>query len=553
MSSLFNFQLIKLNDMKKIDFLLGLLFVGTIGIANGQTYNATTYAGGGGSGAATTGPIATTKFYSPERLTFDNDGNIIVVDRSNALIRKIDVATGMISTIAGSGVAGYTDANGVLAQFKNPWGATVDASGNIFVADAGNFVIRKIATDGTVTTYAGNGTSAVTNNDNPLLASFKQPLDVIFDKNNNLLVADGNSNLIRAIAPDGKVTTYAGDGTSAGNSLNIDNDNPLLAIFDDPSGLGKDKNGNIYVADRFSARIRKIDVDKKVTTVAGSGTVGNTDNTDPLSATFTNPYDVDVDASGNIFVVELSHDVRKIAANGTVTTIAGLPGSSGDVDGVGSIARFYNPSGVLVAPNGVVYVVEVSNQKIKALIPSTLPVNLAYFTGKMNDANGVSLTWSTASEQNNDYFDLLRSSDGVTWSSIKTIKGKGNSNEKAFYSHIDTSPLAGINYYVLKQVDFDGTSTFSDIVDINFKLGVTKKLTGFYENNILVISAESPENDTGRLIVHNLNGQTLASQNINLIAGVNEFTVPVSLQDGLYILSLVSSKENQTIKFGVKN
>lgn len=539
--------------MKKIDFLLGLLFAGTIGVSNAQTYNATTYAGGGGSGAATTGPIATTKFYSPERLTFDNDGNIIVVDRGNALIRKINVSTGMISTIAGSGVAGYNDANGVLAQFKNPWGATVDINGNIFIADAGNYRIRKIATDGTVSTYAGNGTSAVTNNDDPLLASFKQPLDLIFDKDGNLLVADGNSNLIRAIAPDGKVTTYAGDGTSAGSNANIDNDNPLLAIFDDPSGLGKDKNGNIYVADRFSSRIRKIATDKKVTTVAGSGTAGNTDNTDPLSATFTNPYDVDVDIAGNIFVVELSHDVRKIAANGTVTTIAGDPGTSGDVDGVGNVARLYNPSGVLVAPNGIVYVVEVSNQKIKALIPSTLPINLTSFTGKMNDANGVSLTWSTSSEKNNDYFDLLRSSDGITWSSIKTIKGKGNSTEKAVYSHVDTSPLAGVNYYVLKQIDFDGTSTFSDIVDVSFKLTATKKLAGFYENNTLTVSTQSSVSGNGQLIVHNLNGQILTSQNINLVTGVNEFTLPVNLKDGLYILSLLSSEGNQTIKFGVKN
>ncbi len=530
--------------MRKFDLLLGLFFMGAIGIANAQTYTSTTYAGVGTAGVATDGPIATTKFYAPERLTYDNDGNIIVVDRTNSVIRRIDVSTGLISTVAGS-TRGYLDAtDGLTAKFDYPWGAIVDAAGNIFVADRDNDRIRKIDTDGEVSTYAGNGTSATVNNDNPLLASFMQPLDLVFDKDSNLLVADGNSNLIRAIAPDGKVTTYAGDANGF-----ADNDDPLQASFNDPSGLGRDAAGNIYVADRFNHRIRKIDLDRKVTTVAGSGVYGNADNTNPILAKFYQPYDVDVDANGNIFVVELYHDVRKIASTGAVTTIAGLPGTSGDVVGSGDDTRFNNPSGLVIAPNGVIYVVEVSNNKIKALTPSTLPVNLTSFSGKMNDANGVSLTWSTASEQNNDYFDLLRSNDGITWTSIKTIKGKGNSSKVETYNHIDSSPLAGINYYLLKQVDFDGASTSFKAVSVNFTLSTSDYLNAYYNNGNLTISTNGNAIKSGTLTVHNLNGQVLLSQAINLSAGAHTLSVPASLETGLYVLSINSTNGNKAVKF----
>lgn len=534
--------------MKKLDLLLGLFFVGAVSIANAQTYTSTTYTGGT-PGPATTATIATAEYKSPERLTYDNDGNIILVDRGNHTIRKINMTTGAVTTIAGSGTAGYTDAVGTSAQFNNPWGATVDAVGNIYVADRDNNRIRKIATDGTVSTYAGNGTSETVNNDNPLLASFVQPLDLVFDKDKNLLVADGSSNLIRAIAPDGKVTTYAGDGSNGTYPNVIDNDNPLLAAFNDPSGLGRDAAGNIYVADRYTHRIRKIDLTRKVTTVAGSGVYGNADNADPMQAQFYQPYDVDVDADGNIFVVELYHDVRKIASTGEVTTIAGLPGTSGNAVGSGGDTRFKNPSGLAIAPNGIIYVVEVSNNKIKALTPSTLPVNLTSFTGKLNGADGVALSWSTASEQNNDYFELLRSDDGITWSIIKTIKGKGNSTQVSTYGYIDPSPLAGTNYYLLKQVDFDGSSTSFKAVSVNYKLSTAGYLNAYYNNGNLTISTKGDAITKGTLNIHNLNGQVLLSKTISLNAGAHDVSLPLSLKTGLYILSISSEEGSRVVKF----
>lgn len=522
--------------------------IGASTIANAQVYYVSTY-GGTTAGNATDDDISAVKFRSPERLTYDNDSNIIVVDRGNHVIRKITPA-GVVSTIAGSGISGYTNANGTNAQFANPWGVAIDAGGNIYVADRDNRRIRKIATNGDVSTYAGSGVNDAVDDDNPLQASFKQPLDLVFDKNGNLLVADALSHKIRKIATDGKVSTLAGTGATGFK----DDSNPLLAQFASPSGLGIDKDGNILVADRINNKIRKIDLANKVSTIVGSGTKGTVDNDLPLSAQLSEPYDVDVDINGNIYVVELAHDIRKIATDGKVSTIAGIGGTTGFLDGEGSIAKFSSPAGLCIAKDGTIYVADVNNNKIRKLSTvNPLPISLVSFQGKLVQTNGIALSWTTASEQNNAYFDLLKSNDGINWTLLTTINSNGNSSQKLAYSYTDVTPFYGANYYVLKQVDFDGKSSSTAPITVNFNLAQPNKLSAHYNSGTLAIATQGSAIGNGQIIVHNLNGQTLTSKNINLIEGINEFTIPLNLQNGLYVLSLISNKGSQSVKFIAKN
>ncbi|WP_017259344.1 hypothetical protein [Pedobacter arcticus] len=535
--------------MKKIySVLFVLIMICASNITKAQIYYVSTY-GGTSAGNPTDDVIASVKFRSPERLTYDNDSNMIVVDRGNHVIRKITPA-GLVTTIAGSGTAGYKDDNGTSAQFSNPWGAVVDATGNIYVADRDNFRIRKIAPNGDVTTLAGSAAVTGVDNDNPLLASFKQPLDVIFDNNGNLLVADGVGHKIRKIATDGKVTTLAGTGVTGFK----DDSNPLLAQFASPSGLGIDKDGNILVADRINNRIRKINSTNNVSTIVGSGTKGTVDNNSPLLAQLSEPYYVDVDADGNMYVVELAHTIRKIASDGKVSVIAGIGGTLGFLDGKGSDAKFYNPAGLCIAKDGTIYVADVSNNKIRKLSTiNPLPVKLVSFQGKLDKANGITLSWSTASEQNNAYFELQKSNDGINWSLLQTITGKGNSDQLLIYSYADVSPFNGNNYYLLKQVDFNGKSSLTAPINVNFNLSQVNKLSAYYNNGALAITAQGFTNGNGQIVVRNLNGQVITSQDVNLVNGVNEFAVPVNLQSGLYVLSLLSTSGNQSLKFVAKN
>lgn len=517
-------------------------------ITKAQTYTVSTYAGST-AGNPTNESIATAKFRSPERVMFDNDNNMIVVDRGNHAIRKINTTTGNVTTIAGSTAgtsgSGYVNDNGTNAKFNNPWGATVDAAGNIYVVERDNYRVRKIAPNGDVSTVGGVGTSGTADNDNPLLATFKQLLDIVIDPSGNLIVADGTGNNIRKIATDGKVTTLAGTGVAGFK----DSDDPLQAQFSAPSGLGIDNNGNILVADRNNNRIRKIAPDGKVTTVAGSGTKGTVDNDDPLLAQLSDPYDVDVDVDGNMYIIELAHDVRKIATTGKVTTIAGKGGTSGTTDGSGADARFNTPGGLCVAPDGTIYVADLFNHKIRKIIESTTtPVNLISFTAKPQGTNDILISWQTASEQNSSYFELLKSNDGINWSLLTKVDGKENSTQLINYSYTDTAPFNGTNYYLLKQVDNDGKSSLSNAVNVAFNVQGSQVFNvNYLDGNINVSTMGITISGISTLKISNMNGQVITTRNISLSKEGNKFTIPSFLQPGVYVLTLQSG-DNQLYK-----
>ena len=199
----------------------------------------------------TNGSGAAARFNAPAGLTLDAAGNLYVSDNGNKQIRKITPA-GEVSTFAGSGIFGSTDGNGTSASFKSPIGIVIDASGNLYVADSRSNLIRKISPTGDVSTFAGSGAEGSTNG-NGTLASFNAPEGIAIDASGNLYIADSENNLIRKINHAGDVTTLAGNG-----SLGADNGAAETASFIQPYGVALDASGNLYVADTYNNLIRKI-------------------------------------------------------------------------------------------------------------------------------------------------------------------------------------------------------------------------------------------------------------------------------------------------------
>ncbi len=327
-------------------------------ITPAPTEAVSTLAGSGIEGDAD-GAGTAAQFNFPQGVAVDVDGNVYVADRNNNKIRKITPA-GVVSTLAGSGTEGDAEGSGIDAQFSRPAGVAVDVDGNVYVADSGNDKIKKITPAGVVTALAGSNTTGAADGSGTT-AQFHFPVGVGVGVDGNVYVADYNNHKIRKITSDGTVSTLAGSGTFG------DTDGSgTAAQFDGPEGVTVDVDGNVYVADRENRKIRKITPDGVVSTLAGSGEFGDVDGSG-TAAKFNGPGGVAVDANGNVYVAdELNHKIRKITPDGVVTTLAGS-GTEGDAEGSGSAAQFNRPEGVAVDASGNVYVSDRGNHKIRKI------------------------------------------------------------------------------------------------------------------------------------------------------------------------------------------
>jgi len=346
-------------------------------------YNDSTGPGNGGaSGGDTTGGASTASFNAPTGVAVDAAGNIYVADYGNNAIRVIGT-NGMVTTLAGNGNQGSINGPGNLATFNGPTGVAVDAAGNVYVADENNNQIRKITSQGVVSTLAGSDSTGAQNGPGAA-AYFFAPYGVAVDVQNNVYVADAGNNLIRMITPAGQTTTLAGNGTAG-----TDNGDALSATFNNPTGVAVDAAGNVYVADMLSNQVRKIS-GGQVSTLAGSDTSASVNGTGP-AAEFYFPNSIAVDASGNTYVTEyVTNLIRKITPDGTTTTLA-VSGMAGQADSTGTAASFNGPSGIAVDAAGDVYVADTFNNVIRKITPAGVVSTIAG-SGAAGNQNGPALT-----------------------------------------------------------------------------------------------------------------------------------------------------------------
>lgn len=275
----------------------------------------TTVAGTGTGGFSGDGGAATAAtVYNPYDAAFDAAGNIYIADYTNHRIRKINTS-GVISTIAGTGTSGYSGDGGdaTAARLNSPIGLTVDAAGNVYIADYGNQRVRKVTTAGVITTVAGTGTIGSSGDRGAATAAgLYNPSDVVLDTAGNIYIADCYNQRIRRVNTSGIITTYAGTGSA---SFSGDGGLATAATFQFPIGIEIDRSGQLYIADQSNRRIRKITASGIISTIAGTGTASfSGDGGAATAATFSTLItSVAKDAAGNIYVGDgNNYRIRKI-------------------------------------------------------------------------------------------------------------------------------------------------------------------------------------------------------------------------------------------------
>ena len=277
-----------------------------------------------------------------------------------------------VESFSGNGEAGFADTSGQVGQFNRPHGLAIDGKGNVYVSDRGNHAIRVVASNGDILTLAGNGKEGSTDGVGPA-ASFKQPIAVVVDKSANVYVADRDNHVIRLIDSARKVVTLAGTGTKG-----FVNGPTSAAQFNEPYGVALSPDEKtLYAADYLNHAIRAIDLaSKQVSTLAGNGVAGFANGVAD-KAQFNQPYNVKADRNGRLYVPDQNnHVIRRVDLDGTVSTVAGN-GQSGFADGKPSEARFNNPTGLAIAPDGTIYVADRNNHRIRAILPAGEVITVA--------------------------------------------------------------------------------------------------------------------------------------------------------------------------------
>ncbi len=345
----------------------GTLYVSEVGSHTLRKITAagavSTYAGISNVFGAVNGPSDSSTFYAPQGLALDAAGTLYVGDSGNNLIRRV-ITSRTTYTYAGTGTApGSVDGTAPSARFRTPSALALNSAGTLVISDSDNHSLRAIRADGTVSTLAGAAEQIGAQDGAGEAARFARPYGVVVTDRGVVYVADTRNHLIRQVTPLGDTSVWAGVRGTSGSA----DGQRTTATFADPRGLALDAQGNLYVADSTNHTVRKLTPAGRVTTVAGvAGARGNIDGP-AAQARFDTPAAIAVDATGALYLTESSHVIRKISPEGYVTTLAGAFGLRGFEDGVGADARFSYPEGIAVDPDGVVYVADRGNHAIRAI------------------------------------------------------------------------------------------------------------------------------------------------------------------------------------------
>jgi uncharacterized protein (TIGR03437 family) len=418
-----------------------LLFALALGLGAQTRYTITTIAGKGSAGfSGDAAKAVDAEFDTPYAVVRDNAGNLYIADQANNRIRKID-ASGNITTLAGDGTEFLSGDGGVAtkAALINPLGLAVAANGDVYIADSRNHVIRRVVSNGNIERFAGNGnpgfsgdmdTDTATTDPLAVDGTLRRPIGMAFDTAGNLIFADSLNHRIRRVDKDNHLLTLAGTGEAG---FSGDGGKATSAKLAYPQGVAVDAAGNIYFADGENHVVRKIATDGIITTVAGNsrrpGYAG--DGGKAIDASLFYPRGIARDAQGNLYIADsLNSRIRRVAEDGTITTIAG----SGDFDDFGEggpaeQAALFFPTGIAMGPNGTLYVVDTQNQKIKLLTPRANPVTKpAIAPGGISSASAFGGTLAAGQAAPGSWIEIYGSnfaSRSYEWTAESLAAGRG--------------------------------------------------------------------------------------------------------------------------------
>jgi sugar lactone lactonase YvrE len=364
--------------MKKIITKLTILLFCPLLSIQSKAQTISTIAGNGTAGYSGDGGAATAaKINGPFGVAVDGAGNVFVSDSRNNRIRKVD-ASGIITTIAGTGTPGFSGDGGIAtaAQLDSPATIAIDLSGNLYIADGGTDYprVRMINAAGIITTIAGDGSWGFNGDSiSATAAQLTAIAGVAVDNSGNLYIADYNVSRIRKVNTSGIITTIAG---TAMYGFSGDGGPSTAAQIFFPSGVAVDNSGNVYISDEGNHRIRKINSSGIINTIAGTGSATvSGDGGVATAASINDPYNVSVDDSGNVYYPEGGNStIRKINTSGIITTVAGngTAGFSGD-GGPATSAKLNYPNAVAIDSSGNLYIAE-DNNRIRKV--SVLPTSV---------------------------------------------------------------------------------------------------------------------------------------------------------------------------------
>jgi uncharacterized protein (TIGR03437 family) len=358
----------------------------------------TTVAGSGVAGfSGDGGPATLARLRAPSGLAVDSAGNLYVSDGGDNRIRKVG-SGGIIATVAGNGAARFSGDGGpaAAASLNSPQGVALDAAGNLYIADYSNSCVRKVnASNGIITTVAGTGFRGYSGDGGPATAAkLITPAGVAVDSDGSIYIADFDAYAIRRVNPQGTITTVAGGN---GNGFSGDGGPATKAKLGWPRALAFDAAGNLFIGE--NPRIRKVSPSGVITTVAGNGRFRFSGDGGPaVSATLASPVRAALDLYGNLYIGDWRNNrVRKVAADGTITTLAGngTPDFFGD-GGPATSASLNGPDGVAVSPTGDVYVGDRFNNRVRKVSPdgkitTVAGTGVASFSGDGGPATAASL------------------------------------------------------------------------------------------------------------------------------------------------------------------
>lgn len=376
------------------------------------------------------GPATSASLWDPQGVGLDKAGNLFIADYGNNRIRRVDASTGVITTVAGNGVHGFGGDGGpaTSAALNSPWSATFDASGNLFIADIGNYRIRRVdAARAVITTVAGGGTGQLGDGGPATQAFLNTPFGIAVDGFGNLIITDtGDERIRRVDHATGIITTIVGNGNAG---FNGDGGPAGSASLNFPMSVALDGSGNFFLADTFNNRLRRVDIGTgKIATLAGGGTGG--DGSAAISATLVQPYGIALDKTGNIFIADtVNQRIRRVdAATTNITTVAGTgwQGYSGD-GGPGTSAAVSSPRGVAADALGNIYIGDQGNQLVRKVALATGVITSAVGNGtpRLAFAGGVGVDASGNLYIADSGAELILKVESTT-GAVTTVAGNGS-------------------------------------------------------------------------------------------------------------------------------